>query len=52
VLKNLAQEAKAMPITIGQAFTILNNELVRFIGSEGQTSGAFTAIVKRHLRYC
>jgi len=43
--EKLAQEAKAMPITIGQAFTILNNELVKFIGTEGQTSGAFTAIV-------
>ena len=43
--EKLAQEAKAMPITIGQAFTLLNNELVRFIGTEGQTSGAFTAIV-------
>jgi tape measure domain-containing protein len=43
--EKLAQEAKSMPITIGQAFTLLNNELVRFIGSEGQTSGAFTAIV-------
>jgi tape measure domain-containing protein len=41
----LKEEAKSMPITIGQAFTILNNELVRFIGSESQTSGAFTAIV-------
>jgi len=42
--QNIDSEFAKMPITIGQAFTVVNNELLKFIGAGGQTSGVANAL--------
>lgn len=45
-LQKLRDQAEAMPATIGDAFTILNNEALRTVGTFATTSGAAEAASK------
>jgi tape measure domain-containing protein len=42
--KSLESEFSKLPLTIGQAWTLLENQMLKFIGSQGESTGVFTAI--------
>jgi len=42
--ENIDKEFSKMPVTIGQAFQVVNNELLKFIGVGGQTTGVASAL--------
>jgi tape measure domain-containing protein len=40
----LNKEFELLPLTIGQAWTMLENQMLKFIGSQGESTGMFTAV--------
>lgn len=42
--ENIDKEFSKMPVTIGQAFQVVHNELLKFIGIGGQTTGVASAL--------
>ena len=42
--KSLESEFSKLPLTIGQAWTLLENQVLKFVGSQGESTGMFTAI--------
>jgi len=42
--KSLEKEFSKLPLTIGQAWQLLENQMLKFIGTQGESTGMFTAI--------
>jgi tape measure domain-containing protein len=42
--KSLESEFSKLPLTIGQAWQLLENQMLKFIGTQGESTGMFTAI--------
>jgi tape measure domain-containing protein len=42
--KSLEKEFSKLPLTIGQAWQLLENQMLKFVGSQGESTGMFTAV--------